>query len=115
MAVYANPSNACQKIQGPPNNTDYNGNWIVLIRRYNCSFEIKVRMAQEAGYDAVIVHNVNSNELGKLNEYYIIIKISMYIKRNLFLFNKIHCKKINSRTNVSKRSCRNFDTSCICW
>ncbi|KAL6429292.1 hypothetical protein ACFW04_008182 [Cataglyphis niger] len=63
MAVYANPPSACQKIQSPPNITDYNGNWIVLIRRYNCSFEIKVRMAQEAGYDAVIVHNVNSNEL----------------------------------------------------
>lgn len=63
MAIYANPPSACQKIQAPPNITDYNGNWIVLIRRYNCSFEIKVRMAQEAGYDAVIVHNVNSNEL----------------------------------------------------
>lgn len=63
MAVYANPPSACQKIQAPPNATDYNGNWIVLIRRFNCSFEIKVRMAQEAGYDAVIVHNVNSNEL----------------------------------------------------
>lgn len=69
MAIYANPPSACQKIQAPPNITDYNGNWIVLIRRYNCSFEIKVRMAQEAGYDAVIVHNVNSNELGKLDGY----------------------------------------------
>jgi len=66
MVVYANPPTACHKIQAPPNNTDYNGNWIVLIRRYNCSFEIKVRMAQEAGYDAAIVHNVNNNELGKL-------------------------------------------------
>lgn len=68
MAVYANPPTACQKIQPPPNITDYNGNWIVLARRYNCSFEIKVRMAQEAGFDAVIVHNVDSNELGKLNK-----------------------------------------------
>ncbi|EFN74498.1 RING finger protein 13 [Camponotus floridanus] len=63
MAVYANPANACQEIQGPPNNTDYHGNWIVLIRRYNCSFEVKVRNAQKAKYNAVIVHNVNSNEL----------------------------------------------------
>lgn len=63
MVVYADPPTACHKIQAPPNNTDYNGNWIVLIRRYNCSFEIKVRMAQEAGYDAAIIHNVNSNEL----------------------------------------------------
>lgn len=65
MVVYADPPTACHKIQAPPNNTKYNGNWIVLIRRYNCSFEIKVRMAQQAGYDAAIVHNVNGNELGK--------------------------------------------------
>ncbi|XP_020278149.1 E3 ubiquitin-protein ligase RNF13-like [Pseudomyrmex gracilis] len=63
MVVYADPPHACQKIQPPPNDTDYKGNWIVLIRRYNCTFEIKVRMAQEAGYDAAIIHNVNSNEL----------------------------------------------------
>lgn len=63
MVVYADPPTACHKIQAPPNNTEYNGNWIVLIRRYNCSFEIKVRMAQQAGYDAAIIHNINSNEL----------------------------------------------------
>lgn len=66
MVVYADPPAACQKIKPPPNDTNYNSNWIVLIRRYNCSFEIKVRMAQEAGYDAAIIHNVNSNELGKI-------------------------------------------------
>jgi E3 ubiquitin-protein ligase RNF13 len=64
MVVYADPPAACQRIKSPPNDTNYNRNWIVLIRRYNCSFEIKVRMAQEAGYDAAIIHNVNSNELG---------------------------------------------------
>ncbi|XP_032680995.1 E3 ubiquitin-protein ligase RNF13-like isoform X1 [Odontomachus brunneus] len=63
MVVYSDPPNACHEIQGPPNNISYNNNWIVLIRRYNCSFEIKVRMAQKAGYDAAIIHNVNSNEL----------------------------------------------------
>lgn len=63
MVVYADPPTACRKIQPPPNDTNYDGNWIVLIRRFNCSFEIKVRMAQEAGYDAAIIHNVNSNDL----------------------------------------------------
>lgn len=63
MVVYSNPPTACQGIQGPPNDTNYDGNWIVLIKRYNCSFEIKVRMAQKAGYDAAIIHNVESNEL----------------------------------------------------
>lgn len=64
MVVYADPPTACHEIQGPPNNTSYEGNWIALIARYECKFEIKVRMAQKAGYDAAIIHNVNSNELG---------------------------------------------------
>ncbi|KAL2721587.1 E3 ubiquitin-protein ligase RNF13-like isoform X1 [Vespula maculifrons] len=63
MVVYAQPPTACHEIQGPPNDTSYEGNWIVLIARYECKFEIKVRMAQKAGYDAAIIHNVNSNEL----------------------------------------------------
>ncbi|KAL0128345.1 hypothetical protein PUN28_003555 [Cardiocondyla obscurior] len=63
MVAYAEPATACHAIQSPPNLTDYDGNWIVLIQRFNCSFEIKVRMAQQAGYDAAIIHNVNSNEL----------------------------------------------------
>lgn len=63
MVVYSDPPTACHDIQGPPNTTNYNGNWIALIARYNCSFEIKVRMAQKAGYDAAIIHNTNSNEL----------------------------------------------------
>lgn len=63
MVVYADPPTACHEIQGPPNTTNYNGNWIALIARYNCSFEVKVRMAQKAGYDAAIIHNVNNNEL----------------------------------------------------
>lgn len=63
--IYADPPQACGDIRGPPNNTKYSGNnWIVLIARLNCSFEDKIRNAQKAGYDAAIVHNVNSNELG---------------------------------------------------
>lgn len=76
MVVYSNPATACQGIQGPPNDTNYDGNWIVLIKRYNCSFEIKVRMAQKAGYDAAIIHNVESNELGK----------QIYIKYSYLIF-----------------------------
>lgn len=63
MVVYADPPTACLEIQGPPNSTTYNGNWIALIARYNCSFERKVRIAQKAGYDAAIIHNVDSNEI----------------------------------------------------
>lgn len=64
LVVMANPEDACTSIDQPPDNhTNYFGNWIVLIRRYGCSFEQKVRVAQRANYSAAIVHNVNSSEL----------------------------------------------------
>lgn len=49
----------------PPHFTRSNptGKWILLVPRYNCSFEQKVRLAQNAGYDAVIVYNIDSEEL----------------------------------------------------
>ena len=68
LVVYADPPTACQDIKGPPNSSEYDGNnWIVLIARLNCTFEVKIRNAQRAGYSAAIVHNVNSNELGKIS------------------------------------------------
>jgi len=67
LVVMANPVDACSRIDQPPfNHTNYFGNWIVLIRRYGCSFEQKVRIAQLANYSAAIVHNVNSSELGNV-------------------------------------------------
>jgi hypothetical protein len=64
----ANPDEqACSYIEPPPDiYPNYLGNWIVLIRRCGCSFEEKVRAAQNANYSAAIVHNVNSSELGKV-------------------------------------------------
>ena len=61
--AYAEPPTACHAIAGPPSDTNYDGAWIALIARFNCSFEVKVRMAQQAGYDAAIIHNVNESEL----------------------------------------------------
>jgi E3 ubiquitin-protein ligase RNF13 len=67
LVVMANPEDACSSIDQPPNNYTNNlGSWIVLIRRYGCSFEQKVRAAQQANYSAAIVHNVNSSELGNV-------------------------------------------------
>lgn len=64
LIVYANPPTACELIAEPPDRPIYEGFiWIVLIARYNCSFELKVRMAEKAGYGAAIIHNVGSNEL----------------------------------------------------
>lgn len=64
MVVYADPADACGPIQSPP--TDWDNptfKWIALIARYNCTFESKVRAAQVANYDGVIVHNVRSDKL----------------------------------------------------
>ncbi|GLV41438.1 godzilla E3 ubiquitin protein ligase [Carabus blaptoides fortunei] len=63
QVVYADPPDACTPIAAPPNVKSVVGKWIVLIQRNNCSFEEKIRVAQNASYDAVIVHNVNSSEL----------------------------------------------------
>ncbi|XP_069701910.1 E3 ubiquitin-protein ligase RNF13 isoform X2 [Periplaneta americana] len=63
LVVSAKPENACTEIAPPPQYPNYFGKWIVLIRRYGCSFEDKVRAAQNASYSAAIVYNVNSSEL----------------------------------------------------
>ncbi|PNF14580.1 hypothetical protein B7P43_G13281 [Cryptotermes secundus] len=65
LVVLASPDEkACSDIKPPPDSfPNYLGNWIVLIRRCGCSFEDKVRAAQNANYSAAIVHNVNSSEL----------------------------------------------------
>ncbi|XP_021922206.1 E3 ubiquitin-protein ligase RNF13 [Zootermopsis nevadensis] len=63
LVVMADPAQACSDIREPPDYPNFLGNWIVLIQRYGCSFEEKVRAAQHANYNAAIVHNVNSSEL----------------------------------------------------
>jgi len=65
MVVYADPPDACKSLQKHPDIPSYNGKWIILISRSpnNCSFEHKVRMAQNVSYDGVIVHNVGSDAL----------------------------------------------------
>lgn len=63
QVVYAEPPDACSAIAEPPTTPSLTGKWVVLIARYNCSFEEKVRWAQNASYDGVIVHNVNSDNL----------------------------------------------------
>ncbi|XP_071439962.1 E3 ubiquitin-protein ligase RNF13-like isoform X2 [Hetaerina americana] len=63
MLVYANPEDACKPMDEPPRHKLYSGKWFVLIKRYGCKFEDKVMNAMLAGYDAAIVHNVNSSSL----------------------------------------------------
>ncbi|XP_049531667.1 E3 ubiquitin-protein ligase RNF13 isoform X2 [Anopheles darlingi] len=61
LADRADPADGCSAMRPPPNVTS--SKFAVVIARYNCSFEEKVRNAQLAGYAMVIVHNVGSNDL----------------------------------------------------
>uniref|UniRef100_A0A8D0DW96 PA domain-containing protein n=1 Tax=Salvator merianae TaxID=96440 RepID=A0A8D0DW96_SALMN len=61
--VEAKPANACQPIRvPPPSNKSFVG-FIALIQRYDCPFTTKVLHAQQAGYQAAIVYNINSQAL----------------------------------------------------
>ncbi|XP_049288312.1 uncharacterized protein LOC125766410 isoform X1 [Anopheles funestus] len=60
LADRADPPDGCLEMRQAPNSTS---KFAVVIARYNCSFEVKVRNAQQAGYAMVIVHNVGSNDL----------------------------------------------------
>lgn len=73
---YINPSNpldGCSKIQAPPNVSFVDpSKWIALIQRTpsifgNCSFDVKVHNAQQAGYAAVIIYNSESDNLIKMS------------------------------------------------
>lgn len=63
MVVIAEPPEACQPIKPPPEWDNRFDKYIALIARSNCTFEQKVRIAQNASYDAVIVYNVHSDNL----------------------------------------------------
>lgn len=71
--VRAFPLDGCSEMVGPPENVTsmaapgVPARFAVIIARYNCSFEDKVRNAQRAGYVAVIVHNVGSNDLERMS------------------------------------------------
>ncbi|GAB0093575.1 E3 ubiquitin-protein ligase RNF13 [Sergentomyia squamirostris] len=69
VAVSANPVNACEAIAPPPTelNDSHPTKYVVLVARYNCSFEDKIKNAQKANYDGVIVYNVGSDDLEQMS------------------------------------------------
>ncbi|XP_025223007.1 E3 ubiquitin-protein ligase ZNRF4 [Theropithecus gelada] len=56
------PANACHPVEAPRLGNRSLGA-IALIRRYDCTFDLKVLNAQRAGFEAAIVHNVHSDDL----------------------------------------------------
>ncbi|XP_003123129.1 E3 ubiquitin-protein ligase ZNRF4 [Sus scrofa] len=67
--IEAKPANACHPIEGPQLGNGSLGA-IVLIRRYDCTFDLKVLHAQRAGFEAAIVHNVHSDDLVRMGHVY---------------------------------------------
>ncbi|CAB1352623.1 unnamed protein product [Coregonus sp. 'balchen'] len=73
VLVESRPLNGCTPIKPPPSrptSSDPNTTttkYIVLIRRYDCNFDIKVLHAQQAGFSAAIVHNMYSETLLNMN------------------------------------------------
>ncbi|XP_061396974.1 E3 ubiquitin-protein ligase Godzilla [Musca vetustissima] len=67
FAVPAEPNDACGKIAKPPHMAGYpsNAKFAAIIQRggVDCTFELKVRNAQAAAFDAVVIYNNMSDDL----------------------------------------------------
>ena len=48
--LYANPADACHKLERPPSSPVNRKPWIVMARRFNCTFEEKAIHAEAAGW-----------------------------------------------------------------
>ena len=58
-------------------------NWFAVISRYGgCTFEDKVRNAQQAGFQAAIVFNVDSNKVPLRS----VITLNLFLELNDFTF-----------------------------
>ncbi|XP_014387352.1 PREDICTED: LOW QUALITY PROTEIN: zinc/RING finger protein 4, partial [Myotis brandtii] len=70
LVLLALLANACHPIERPQPVGNGSLGAIVLIRRYDCTFDLKVLHAQQAGFKAAIVHNVFSDDLVRMAHVY---------------------------------------------
>uniref|UniRef100_A0A2R8ZF87 RING-type E3 ubiquitin transferase n=1 Tax=Pan paniscus TaxID=9597 RepID=A0A2R8ZF87_PANPA len=79
--------NACERRVPPPVKNNLSGTFIVLIRRLDCNFDIKVLNALRAEYKAAIVHNVDSDDLINIgsNDIEVLKKIDILSTCNLLI------------------------------
>ncbi|XP_027430475.1 E3 ubiquitin-protein ligase RNF13-like [Zalophus californianus] len=61
--INSKPENAYEPVMPPPLKDNSSGTFIVLIRRLDCNFDVKVLNSQRTGFKAAIVHNVDSDDL----------------------------------------------------
>ncbi|CAG2162326.1 unnamed protein product [Oppiella nova] len=56
--VVGQPEDGCERMAGPPDNQT-GVKWFVLVKRYPCQFTQKVQNAMKAGFDAIIIYNID--------------------------------------------------------
>ncbi|XP_064431691.1 E3 ubiquitin-protein ligase RNF13-like [Mirounga angustirostris] len=61
--INSKPESAYEPLMPPPLKDNSSGTFIVLIRRLDCNFDVKVLNSQRTGYKAAIAHNVDSDDL----------------------------------------------------
>ncbi|XP_062452567.1 E3 ubiquitin-protein ligase RNF167-like [Rhea pennata] len=61
--IRVTPPKACHAIEHPPATSNTSETYIALIQASGCSFVKKVLHAQQAGYQAAVVYNVDSEKL----------------------------------------------------
>uniref|UniRef100_A0A8I5ZS04 RING-type E3 ubiquitin transferase n=1 Tax=Rattus norvegicus TaxID=10116 RepID=A0A8I5ZS04_RAT len=110
--INSKPENACEPIVPPPLKDNSSGTFIVLIRRLDCNFDIKVLNAQRAGYKAAIVHNVDSDDLISMGS-----NDSKYRLQNLFRtdieIEETDFAKINLKNFLYINLKREMSTTCV--
>ncbi|XP_054167506.1 E3 ubiquitin-protein ligase RNF13-like isoform X2 [Oppia nitens] len=57
--VVGQPEDGCSQMAGPPQTNQTGIKWFVLVKRYPCQFTTKVQNAMNAGFDAVIIYNID--------------------------------------------------------